>query len=328
MLPPRKPDNERARLASLHGLGILDTSPDDCFDRITRIAKRVFGVPIALISLVDEDRQWFKSRQGLAAMETPRDVSFCGHAILGADPLIIPDALEDERFRENPLVIGEPKIRFYAGCPLALPDGARVGTLCLIDQEPREMANDDKAMLCDLAAVVERELAALQLATVDDLTRICNRRGFESVSGHVLKMCRRLGEPASLYYLDLDRFKQINDGFGHMEGDLALQEFALALTRTFRESDVLGRMGGDEFAVLVTNATRDGTELALERLNQTLASRALRTARAYDISYSAGVVDFDPAQHASISDLLVAADQAMYKVKRAKVAATPIAKEQ
>lgn len=328
MLPPKKPDNERARLASLHGLGILDTSPDDCFDRITRIAKRLFGVPVALISLVDEDRQWFKSRQGLEATETPRDVSFCGHAILDFDPLIIPDAHEDDRFLDNPLVTGEPKIRFYAGCPVALPDGSRVGTLCLVDQEPRELAKDDEAMLRDLAAIVERELAALQLATIDELTRICNRRGFESVSAHVLKMCRRLGEPASLYYLDLDRFKHINDGFGHLEGDLALQEFALALTRTFRESDVLGRMGGDEFAVLVTNASHDGTELALERLNQALESRALRTARAYDISYSAGVVDFDPSQHAGISDLLVAADQAMYKAKRAKATAAHIAKEQ
>lgn len=318
LLPPKKPGNESARLASLHGLGILDTSPDERFDRITRIAKRLFGVPIALVSLVDENRQWFKSRQGSDATETPREISFCGHAILSSDPLVVSDVLEDHRFRDNPLVVGAPKIRFYAGCPVALPDGARVGTLCLIDQLPRVLGEDDEAMLRDLAAIVERELAALQLATVDELTRIRNRRGFESACAHALKICRRLGQSASLFYLDLDRFKYINDNFGHLEGDLTLQRFALALSKTFRESDVTGRMGGDEFAVLVTNSSQEESELALQRLNLMLTSRALQATRTYEIKYSAGVVDFDPLRHDGIADLLAEADEEMYKEKRLK----------
>ena len=128
--PPLPPD-ESARIEALRALDVLDTQTEERFDRITRIAKNLFGVSIALVGLVDEHRQWFKSRQGLEASETPRDISFCGHAILGEEIFVVPDASLDPRFSDNPLVTGEPKIRFYAGYPLALPSGCKVGTLCI-----------------------------------------------------------------------------------------------------------------------------------------------------------------------------------------------------
>jgi GGDEF domain-containing protein len=264
VLAPEKPGDEDRRLASLRSLGILDTPPEERFDRITRIAGRLFDVPIALVSLVDENRQWFKSRQGLEGQETPREISFCGHAILSSEILVIPDALDDERFRDNPLVTGPPNIRFYAGCPVALSNGHKIGTLCIIDRVPRTFEREDEAMLRDLAEVVERELAALQLAVVDELTQLCNRRGFDHLSSYALKMCRRLGKPALLLYLDLDGFKRINDNLGHSEGDQALREFAVALKHAFRTSDVLGRIGGDEFAVLVTGASAEAVEPAIQ----------------------------------------------------------------
>lgn len=158
MIPPLPPD-EAERLASLRALGLLDTPPEERFDRITRIARTLFDVPIAAISLVDADRQWFKSRQGLGAEQTPREVSFCGHAILGSELFEIPDATRDERFRDNPLVAGEPNLRFYAGAPLSAPDGRRIGTLCVIDRRPRELTPAQKAALRDLAACAEREIA-------------------------------------------------------------------------------------------------------------------------------------------------------------------------
>ena len=120
-------------------MNVLDTSPEERFDRLTRVAKRMFDVPIALVSLVDADRQWFKSCVGLSAAETSRDISFCGHAILGEDTFVISDARADERFADNPLVVGEPKIQFYAGCPLRALDGWKLGTLCIIDRTPRSM---------------------------------------------------------------------------------------------------------------------------------------------------------------------------------------------
>jgi CheY-like chemotaxis protein len=153
------PVNEDARLAALKKLEILDTDPEERFDRIARIASESFDVPIALVSLVDHDRQWFKSCVGLSAKETPRDMAFCAHAILENRLLIVPDAFLDPRFADNPLVSGEPHVRFYAGCPLKLPDGNLIGTLCLIDSRPRQLDNRKINLLKDLGKLVEIELA-------------------------------------------------------------------------------------------------------------------------------------------------------------------------
>ena len=318
MKKPAKPANEATRINTLRALHVLDTSPEERFDRLTRLAKRLFGVPIALVSLVDDDRQWFKSCQGLSATETPRDISFCGHAILDNNIFLITDASLDERFHDNPLVADEPHIRFYAGCPLSVPDGSKLGTLCIIDREPRQFSEEDKALLRDLARMAEQELAALQLATMDELTLLSNRRGFEALSEHALGLCRRLEKPASLLFIDLDLFKQINDHFGHAEGDLALMNFAKMLKQTFRESDVIGRLGGDEFAVLLSNASNEEWNIALHRLRKTIDQYNNTVQRGYDITYSVGAVQFDASRHTDIGDLLSEADTLMYVNKKQK----------
>src|SRR5262245_44439822 len=134
---PRLPENEEARLAALRRLAILDTPREERFDRITRLAMDVFDVPIALIGLVDANRQWYKSCLGLDGSEAPRNLTFCAHAILQDDPLIIEDALLDPRFAGNPFVAGPPHVRFYAGQPITSEGGHKLGTLCLIDRVPR-----------------------------------------------------------------------------------------------------------------------------------------------------------------------------------------------
>ena len=158
------PDNEPERLAALKGFEILDTPPEEAFDRITRTVAAFLDVPIALVSLVDESRQWFKSRHGLDAGETPRDIAFCAHAILDDQVLVVDDATKDKRFADNPLVSGEPNIRFYAGAPLCTRDGFRLGTLCAIDYEPRELTKAQEQVLSDLAQVVVDEME-LRFAT-------------------------------------------------------------------------------------------------------------------------------------------------------------------
>jgi diguanylate cyclase (GGDEF)-like protein len=321
MLAPALPINEASRLDTLRSLNILDTSPEERFDRLTRLAKRLFGVPIALISLVDADRQWFKSCQGLDASETPRDISFCGHAILGDDILMVPDALLDERFHDNPLVVNDPKIRFYAGCPLSVPNGSKLGTLCLIDQEPHELDADDARLLRDLARMAEQEIAAVQLATMDELTLLSNRRGFQALGQHALSLCARLQRPASMFFFDLDGFKAVNDRFGHAEGDRALVSFAAVLLKTFRDSDVVGRLGGDEFVALMTNCSEAESALALERLQDAVDAHNRGSQRGYDIRFSVGTVAHDAARHPSIDALLAEADALMYERKRRKQAA-------
>ncbi len=171
MKPPALPANEAERHAALCRLNILDTPNEDRFDRVTRIAQRYFGTDIVLVSIVDSDRQWFKSRQGLDATETPRDISFCGHAILGEDIFYVPNALEDPRFADNPLVTSPPNIRFYAGAPLHAPGGERVGTLCIIDDESRDLSAEDLSVLRDLADTVEAELERTYLLEAETSAR-------------------------------------------------------------------------------------------------------------------------------------------------------------
>jgi PAS domain S-box-containing protein len=155
---PARPANETARLEALRSLNILDTPPEERFDRLTRLAQKIFNVPITLISLVDEDRQWFKSRQGLETSQTARDISFCGHAILQNTPMIVEDALLDSRFADNPLVVYDPHIRFYAGYPLLGPGGHKIGSFCLIDHAPRRLTTLELSILADLTAIAQDEL--------------------------------------------------------------------------------------------------------------------------------------------------------------------------
>lgn len=159
MLIAPRPTDEEARLNALRALLLLDTPPEDRFDRIVAFAAEELDMPIALISLVDEHRQWFKSRVGLDAAETARDISFCGHAITQPATFVVDDALRDDRFRDNPLVTGGPEIRFYAGAPLRLPSGHAVGTLCVLDTRPRTLDRVDHALLAALRDLIVEEIA-------------------------------------------------------------------------------------------------------------------------------------------------------------------------
>lgn len=316
MQKPATPHDEKLRLQTLHALNLLDTSPDEHFDRITRLAKRIFNVPIALVSLVDTDRQWFKSKQGLDVDETPRDISFCGHAIIEDDIFIVSDTLRDERFADNPLVTERPNIRFYAGYPLKVLNGFKLGTLCLIDQKPREFNEEDKKLLRDLAQLAEQELAAIQLATMDELTKISNRRGFTILAQHALNMSRRKNFEVSLVFLDLNKFKKINDQYGHAEGDRALINFTDLIIKTFRESDIYARLGGDEFVVLLTDTPLETVESILSRFDQEISQYNKTSLRGYNIQYSSGIAIYDPDKHQSIDDLLAEADTMMYRQKQ------------
>src|SRR6266571_2598947 len=153
-----KPVNEAGRIAALEKYAILDTDPEQSFDDFTLLASFVCRTPIALISLVDEDRQWFKSRVGIDASETSRDIAFCSTAILQSDVFVVPDALADERFRDNPLVVSDPHIRFYAGAPLISEDSYALGTLCVVDRAPRDLAPDQKEALKALSRLVLAQL--------------------------------------------------------------------------------------------------------------------------------------------------------------------------
>ena len=308
---PQIPDNETSRLNVLYQLNILDTKEEERFDRITRIAQKLFDVPIVLVSLIDVNRQWFKSCQGLGVKETSREVSFCGHTILKNKIMVIEDATKDKRFCDNPLVVGEPKIRFYIGCPLTIKGLYNVGTLCLIDRKSRTFSTVDLKILKDLAGMIQSELDSLNLSMTDELTGLYNRRGFFFIAEHLLTIFERNNRPFSILFFDLDEFKHINDTFGHAAGDELLKFFSNAILKVFRKSDVIARIGGDEFCVLLPDKAFDLKTL-LRRLNAILSHYPKKGQL---IKYSYGCIYYDKTKHLTIESLLEEADMEMYKFK-------------
>lgn len=319
-----RPPNDAQRVATLRGLRVLDTPQEERFDRITRLARRLFDVPIALVSLIDENRQWIKSAAGIGRFETPRDIAFCAHTVMGSEALVVQDATADGRFAFSPLVLGSPNARFYAGHPLQVDAASgSLGTLCVLDRRPREFDCADLQALADLAHIVEHELASAWLAVTDELTGLANRRGFEALARHALGLCRRVQAGMVLVLIDLDGFKQINDLHGHAEGDRALRDFAQLLSQAFRDSDVVCRLGGDEFGVLLTNVQSGAVERVLQRLRRGVEQHNRITRRGYVLRFSAGMVPYDAARHAGLPALMHEADQQMYARKRAAKALSP-----
>ena len=332
-----KPERESERLRALDQYRVLDTPPEEAFDRITRLASRAIGAPIALVSLVDEARQWFKSRVGLDAEETPREVAFCAHAICGDDVMVVPDAAGDPRFSGNPLVVDDPKIRFYAGVPLRTRNGHNLGTLCVIDRRPRELDAEETAILRDLASLVMDELElrlagkqAVQdlwkqhrvsdelhlLATTDSLTGALNRRHFLETGEQEILRAKRYGRPLSVLMLDVDQFKGINDAFGHATGDAALQALVERTRNSMRAQDFLGRIGGEEFAMLLPETAGEAAQLLAERVRQALSEITIETGNdTVRFTASLGVVECRPDRE-TIADALRRADDALYSAKR------------
>lgn len=317
MQTPVVPENERQRLDALRSLALLDTPAEERFDRLTRMARNMFDVPIALVSLVDENRQWFKSCCGLPVLETSRDISFCGHAILGDALFVVEDASQDPRFADNPLVTGEPYIRFYAGHPLDVGNGLKLGTLCIIDCKPRVFGQREQALLSDLASMAESELKAIQMATIDELTGLTNRRGFMLLAEKNLQYAFRAKIPASLLFIDLNHFKSINDRFGHDIGDDALCQMAEFLCKMFRNADIIARLGGDEFVVLLSGTANEHCSGIQARFTQALESFNANNGKPYQLSCSMGIVGYDATTAPDINMLLRLADDEMYICKKA-----------
>jgi diguanylate cyclase (GGDEF)-like protein len=293
---PDIPVDEARRLTALHATRLLGSPPEEAFDRITRMAARLLNAPTALVSLIDKDVQWFKSRCGLEATETARDISFCGHAILGHEPLVVGDATQDPRFHDNPLVTGEPHVRFYAGVPLYSVDRMALGTLCVLDTEPRQLDAEELGLLRDLARMVEQLIHHRQLAAAvqalyahvlldaanpelsaaagqvefllnhDQLTGLSNRQALVRIIGAGIEEWRRQGMPTLVASINLDKFKRLNEALGHHAGDQALVSITRSLQGVLRPEDLLARVGNDEFVVLLPGLGDDS--VARDRLRQ------------------------------------------------------------
>lgn len=343
--PPLSPD-EPLRLQSLRATNQLDTPLEHRFERITRLAQRLLQAPIAAISLVDSDRQWFKSIQGLNVSETSRAISFCGHTILQDVAMVVPDARQDTRFSDNPLVSGAPQIVFYAGCPIRASDGTNIAALCIIDHQPRAMTHEDLQILRDLASLAEAELAAgmqtaaqqelmeeldatKRQAQVDPLTRIWNRASIFELLHAEASRAKRAGGGVGVIMADIDHFKRINDTRGHPAGDEVLRQAAKRMLGAVREVDALGRYGGEEFMVVLGACDNlDGGATVAERIRERMAEGPFVTEFGeISVTLSLGL-SFSADGSALDEQMLVrAADEALYRAKhggRNRVEVAPI----
>ena len=314
MTPAGVTPDDANRVRALRSLQVLDTAPEERFDRIARLARALFNTPVASVNLVDAERVWSKAGIGLAEPESPRATSFCGHVVHDAAPLLVEDALEDPRFHDNPSVSCSPGLRFYAGHPIRAM-GHLVGSLCVADTRPRSFSSTDRAHLADLAAIVERELAGAETATTDGLTGLLNRRGFELVAQQCLAHVEREREAACLLSIGLDGFKQINDTLGHAKGEEALRHFAHCLTQTFRVSDVVARLGSDEFVALLSAAGLGDVEPALARLQRHVDAVNRAQGPAGQLRFSAGSSVVVSPGAAGLREALQQADRQMIERK-------------
>lgn len=339
-----KPSNELERLRSLASYGILDSGPEAAYDDIVHLASHICESPIAAVSLVDSERQWFKSISGFELDETPRELSFCAHAILTPDLLIVPDTTSDERFADNPFVTGYPGIRFYAGAPLVTPGGETLGTVCVIDQVERTLSEEQEASLRALSrqvmALLElRKLVEMQdqhrnaleemqkrliitneelrvQSLTDDVTGYHNTRFLHGYLNDYLENARPEEDALSLVFFDMDNFKSVVDTHGHLLGAKVLREVAQVVEGELGSEDRIVRYGGDEFVLILPDRDREQGLALTEKVRRGIASTSFLLDEEIGLGATAsfGMAVY-PEDAISRKELLLAADQCLFESK-------------
>ena len=308
--------DELGRLAALHRYQVPDGGAAPAFEEIIRLVKLALDVPISAISMIDRDEQIFTAVSGMSNRPVPRNDALCSEAIKTAWPLIVPDALRDPRFSNSTQVTGEPQIRSYVGVPLTTPDGYNVGALCAIDTAPREFSEREIAMIAGFAKLVVEQLELRQITKHDYLTGALTRRSFQHEIEREFLRSSRYERPAALVSVDIDHFKKINDAFGHPAGDEALQGVAQACLGVMRQSDVFGRIGGEEFAFLLPETTAHEAMQCAERIREVIENLRFKIGdKVLSVTASFGVATLTPTTR-SAGDWVASADRALYEAKQ------------
>lgn len=323
------------KIANLHSQDLFYTPLEERFERITRLARRALQMPVAAITFLNHEKQWFKSTAGWAVSELPREQSPCRFAVEEGQMIAIADMTQDPRTQALSIVVSTPRFRGYAAYPLLDEHGSACGTFCVFDIKPRTLSAADRQTLTDLALMTQRELLSDRLddahvaltkklgiarreALMDPLTHLWNRRGASVLLKSSLEKADQEGTPLTLALLDLDHFKRINDRHGHQSGDEVLRKIASRLLSAVRNEDCVCRFGGDEFLVLMRDADAKIAARVAERIRSAITETAVPTRDgAMSISMSIGYTVRQPNDRTSVEALIERADQALLQSKAA-----------
>jgi diguanylate cyclase (GGDEF)-like protein len=308
--------DEPARRAALRRYDLMEKSAERAFDEITSILRTVFEAPMAAICLVDAERVWRPSLQGFEIRESPRERSFGGVVIQSPKGLAVPDAASDPDFSTNPLVATAPGVRSYLGMPLITPDGYAVGAIGVMDTRVRCFTTREFDLMRSFAELVIDQIEMRQIASRDSLTGALSRRAFEEAMRKELSRHKREGAPAGLAVFDLDHFKRVNDAYGHAVGDAVLCAAVAACNGVMREMDWLGRIGGEEFAVLASGADLGEIQILAERMRAAIATATIAEQPSLRVTASFGAAACS-TKFAEVKDWLVVADANLYAAKGA-----------
>lgn len=334
-------NTETLRLAELSSLAIFYTPLDVRFDRLTRLAQRALGTPVAAIALLHQGQLWFKSVQSWNVHELALEDSFCARTLSKDEITVIEDTRLDKDLSSHPLVAGSTKFRFYAGVPLHDRSGLPVGTLAVYDQKPREMTPHDLQALRDLGDLAQRELLATEVATaqaqllakldiarrsamIDALTRVWNRGAAQELLSVAVEQANSDDTALGVIMVDVVRFKDINDNCGHQVGDQVLRRVASTLVSCVREGDAVCRYGGDEFLIILQNTNREELERVTERLRERVGEFPMKARSGLvPVKISTGVALRPSGQRLTGDELVELADQALIQAKHSSRAANP-----
>ena len=306
--------DESARLAALRSYCVLDTGREARFDDLTRLAASICETPVSLLTLVDFDRLFFKSSFGMDIRDLPRG-GFCDQAIFQRDVFQVPDASRDPLFRDHPLVVGAPRVRFYAGAPLVTRQDLALGSLCVIDFVPRSLQPRQAEMLRTLAGQAMVQLDLTLQAMRDPLTGLYNRRQMEESLHREILRARRVGATVGVMAIDVDNFKRINDTLGHEAGDAALHGIAAELALCVREEDIACRTGGEEFLIILPGTAEESLLQRAEAVRRRIEESSVAAGGSrLKLTVSTGLASF-PEHGESGTAVMRAADAALYRAK-------------
>ncbi|WP_165901762.1 sensor domain-containing diguanylate cyclase [Reinekea marinisedimentorum] len=300
-------------LESVRNLNLLDTEAEERFDRLTRMARRMFDVPVAFISLVDENRHWFKSRFGLELSEVSSSIPVLAEIVKFKKPIVITNAEKDARLKETDLVTGAENVRFYVGVPLRSVSGDVVGTLSIVDRTTRVFRDEDLAMLEDIARIVEKEIAEAQESTMDELTGISSRKGFYLIAEHSLSVTMRYQTEATLVIMQVAPVDVAGVSNFAAKQEAMLKAFGQLLKQFFRNSDLVGRLVADKFVVLLHETGVDAAYSVIGKLQSEVEHFCAKHSPEFPVVFSAGVAAFTAEHPRTIHQLIETAEDDLFQ---------------